>query len=147
MTAVDHVDCYRIDHQGFIPEIFAGLLLTALYLMQIGPTIPNLNDRLEDWLALSLFTGSVLGLVGVALGTKWLFKKIRRRVCYLIELVGLPLIIIALGLYTYASVDTRQILMTALSGGLGLCIEIGCVRLVVDLIDDLHTDHSEHGHD
>ena len=138
MTAVDRVDEERIDHQGYVPEIFAGLLLTALYLLQIGPSIPNLNDRLEDWLALSLFTGSVLGLVGVVLGTKWVFRKINRRVSYIIESIGVPMLIFSLGVYTYASVDTHQLLLTAMSGGLGLTIEIGCVRLLVDLINELH---------
>lgn len=140
MTAVDKVDPDRIDHQGFIPEIFSGLLLTALYLMQIGPSIPNLNNLLEDWLSLGLFVGSVLGLVGVALGTKWIFKNVRRRVSYICELIGLPLMIFSLAVYTYASVDSHALLMTALSGGLGLTIEIGCVRLLVDLVDELNGD-------
>lgn len=136
MTAVDRVDDERLDHQGFVPEIFSGLLLTALYLMQIGPSIPNLNNLLEDWLSLSLFVGSLSGLIGVVLGTKWVFRRASRRISYLLEILGLPLIIFALAVYTYASVDTAAILMTALSGGLGLTIEIGCVRLLVDLINE-----------
>jgi hypothetical protein len=147
VTAVDQIDCYRIDHQGFVPEIFAGLLLTALYLMQIGPNIPNLDDRVEDWLVLALFAGSVIGLVGVVLGTKWFFRRLRRRVSYLVELVALPFMILALAGYTYASVDSGELLVSALSGGLGLTIEIGLVRLFVDLVEDLNEDHSEHGHD
>jgi hypothetical protein len=137
MTAVDHVDCTRIDHQGFVPEIWAGLLITALYLMQIGPNIPNLSDYLEDVLSLLLFLGSGICLVGAVLGTKWFFRKIRRKVSYVLQLVGLPMIIFTLGFYTYASVDTSEMLITALAGGLGLCIEIASVRMMVDLVQEL----------
>jgi hypothetical protein len=146
MTAVDRVDCERIDHQGFVPEIYAGLLLTSLYLMQIGPTIDNIGDDLEDVLALMLFVGAVVCLTGVALGTKLIFRRLKRRAGYIAQLFGLPLLIGALGWYTYASVSADQIVISALSGGLGLCIEIGLIRLFVDLVQDITTDHSAHGH-
>lgn len=147
MTAVDEVDCDRIDHQGFVPEIFAGLLLTALYMMQLGPSMPNINNYLEDVLALTLFGGSFLGLIGVALGTKLVFRRLRRRVAYMVELVAVPLMVFTLAWYTYASVDAEDLLITALGGGLGLTIEIGLVRLFVDLVQDLNEDHEGHGHD
>lgn len=148
MTAVDTPkNCDRIDHQGFVPEIFAGLLLTALYMMQLGPSLTNINDSLEDWLALALFGGAATGLVGVALGTKLFFHRVRRRRAYWVELFAIPPMIFSLAWYTYASVDTQDLLITALGGGLGLCIEIGLVRLFVDLVQDLHEDHEGHGHD
>jgi len=147
MTAVDVVDCERIDHQGFVPEIFAGLLLTALYMMQLGPSLANINDYLEDVLSLMLFAGSFVGLVGVALGTKLVFRRVRRRVAYWVELFAIPLMVFPLAWYTYASVDASSLLITALGGGLGLTIEIGLVRLFVDLVEDLHEDHEGHGHD
>lgn len=147
MTAVDTIDCERIDHQGFVPEIFAGLLLTSLYMMQLGPNLTNINDWLEDVLALLLFGGSFLGLIGVALGTKLVLRSVRRRVAYWIELFAIPLMIFALAWYTYASVDADELLITALGGGLGLTIEIGLVRLFVDLVQDLHANHDGHGHD
>lgn len=147
MTAVDRVDCARIDHQGFIPEIYAGLLITALYLMQVGPIIENLNDRVEDILVLTLFSGSLIGLVGIVLGTKWFFRRLRRKTAYVVQLCGIPLMIGSLALYTYTSVNADELLLTALGGGLGLCIEIGLIRLFVDIVQDLNTDHDAHGHD
>lgn len=140
MTAVDRVDSERIDHQGYVPEIWTGLLVTALYMMQRGPIIETLNDRLEDVLSLTLFVGSLVCLVGVALGTKWFFRKASRKISYGLEVAGLPLIIIVMAWLTYASVDTSEFLLTALAGGLGLFIEIGCVRMMVDLIDELNGD-------
>lgn len=130
-----------------MPEIWAGLLITAMYFMQIGPNILNINDRLEDGLALLLFFGSLICLTGVVLGTKWFFKRAKRRSAYILELIGLPMVVFSLGWYTYASVDAAEFLVTALAGGLGMCIEIGCVRMVVDLVEDLNIDHSEHDHD
>lgn len=147
MTAVDRIDCERIDHQGLVPEIYAGLMLTALFLMQLGPSITGLSDFVEDVLALLLFSGGFIGLVGVAIGTKWFFRKTRRKVAYAFQLFALPLMIFSLAWYTYASVDPSELLITALGGGLGLCIEIGLVRLLVDLVQDLNTDHHTHGHD
>lgn len=147
MTAVDRVDCERIDHQGFVPEIYAGLFLTALYLMQLGPNMPNINDLLEDWLSLTLLAGATLGLVGVGLGTKLIFSRIRRRVSYIVGLFGIPLMIFPLAWYTYASVEVNDLVVTALGGGLGLAIEIGLVRMFVDLVQDITADHSGHGHD
>lgn len=140
MTAVDTVDAERIDHQGFVPEIWAGLLLTSLYVMQIGPSILNLSDYLEDVLSLLLFVGTVTCLTGVVIGTKWFFKKARRKVSYVLELIGLPLIIAALAGYTYASVEMEPMLIGALAGGLGLTIEIGSVRMIVDLVGELTND-------
>ena len=137
MTAVSHVDAGRIDHEGYVPEMWVGLLATSLYMVQVGPIIPNLSDYIEAWVTLGMFVGSVICLIGVVLGTKWFFPKVRRRVSYIIELVGLPIIILSLGALTYASVDSSQLVLTALGGGLGLCLEIGSVRMIVDLVDQL----------
>ena len=146
MTAVDRIDCERIDHQGFVPEIYAGLMLTSLYLAQLGPNLAVINDTLEDVLNLSLFLGTLLGLVGVVMGTRLVFPKVRRRISYAIGLCGIPLIILPLAWYTYATFDENNLLITALGGGLGLCVEIGLVRMFVDLVQELATDHSTHGH-
>jgi hypothetical protein len=146
VTAVDRIDCERIDHQGFVPEIYAGLMLTSFYLAQLGPNIPVLNDTLEDGLNVSLFAGTLLGLVGVVTGTRLVFPRLRRRISYMIGLCGIPLIILPLALYTYATFDNDNLVMTALSGGLGLCIEVGLLRMFVDLVQDLTTDHSAHRH-
>lgn len=140
MTAVDKVDEGRIDHQGFVPEIYVGLLSTSLWMMQVGPSISNLSDYVEDILALALFVGSVICGAGVILGTKWFLPHTRRAKSYAVQLIGIPILIASLGWLTYASSDPNQILLTALAGGLGLCIEIGLVRLFVDIVQEFAHD-------
>lgn len=140
MTAVDHVDEKRIDHQGFVPEIYAGLLATALWMMQVGPSISNLSDYVEDWLAFGMFVGSVICSIGVLLGTKWFFPHTRRNKSYGIQITGIPVLIVVLGWLTYASADPNNLILTALAGGLGLCIEIGLVRMLVDLVHNMRED-------
>lgn len=156
MTAVDRVDSERIDHQGFVPEIFAGLLATAFWMMQYGPSIASISDYIEDWMALALFFGSVACLLGVVIGTKFsrmMLPHAGRRTAYVFQLVGLPPIIGTLGLLTYASVDPNNLVISALAGGLGLCVEIGCLRLFVDLIQELRDgcededENEDHGND
>jgi hypothetical protein len=128
---------YRIDHRGYVPEIWVGLLLTALYLAQADRVIPSISDSLELALDLMLAIGCLLCLVGAALGTRWCFPRVGRSVSYGLEVLGLPLIIISLAWFTYAATDsqnTSSLLLAALGGGLGLCIEIASVRMFVDLV-------------
>lgn len=128
---------YRIDHRGYVPEIWVGLLLSALYLAQAERVVSSISDSLELALDLLLAVGSALCLVGAALGTKWFFPKARRSISYGLQLLGLPMIIASLAWFTYAATDSSNsssLLLSALGGGLGLCIEIASVRMFVDLV-------------
>lgn len=128
---------HRLDHRGYVPEIWVGLLLTALYLAQADRVVASLADPLELALDVMLAIGCVLCLVGAALGTKWFFPEAPRSVSYGLECLGLPMIIISLAWFTYAATDadnTSSMLLAALGGGLGLCIEIASVRMFVDLV-------------
>lgn len=150
MTAVDRIDEERIDHQGFVPEMYVGLLATALWMMQVGPSISTMSDYVEDWLALLMFIGGLTCAIGVVIGTKMtkiIFPHKGRRCAYKVQLVGLPFLIATLGWLTYASVDPDQLLLTTLGGGLGLCIEIGAVRLFIDLVQALATAEDDDHHD
>lgn len=129
---------HRIDHRGYVPEIWIGLLLTSLYLAQGERVIASLSGPIElalDWM---LALGSGLCIAGAAVGTKFLFPRARRAFSYGLQLAGLPLIIIALAGFTYAATasatDTNSLLLAALGGGLGLCIEIASLRMFVDLV-------------
>jgi hypothetical protein len=128
---------HRIDHQGYAPEIWAGLLITALYLLQSEPLVVTIADRLEFALDGVLAVGSALCLLGAASGTRWFFPKTPKRCSYRFHLLGLPLIVAALAWYTYAAADAPDLILVALGGGLGLCLEIASVRMVVEIVEDL----------
>ena len=135
LTKPDHG--YRIDHQGYAPEIWAGLMITALYLLQTEPLMVTIADRLEFALDLVLAVGAGISLLAGMLGTRFFFPRVSKRICYRLHLVGLPLIIAALAWYTYASAAAPNLILVALGGGLGLCLEIGSVRMLVEITDDL----------
>lgn len=131
---------HRIDHHGYAPEIWAGLLLTALYLMQAGPILGGIGDRLEYGLEALLALGSVICLIGAATGTRWFLPRCAKRCSYRFHLVGLPLIIASMAWYTYANASSASLALVALGGGLGLCIEIASVRMLIEIAEDLRDD-------
>lgn len=129
---------HRIDHQSYGPEIWAGLFLASLYLLQSPPVMDTLENHAERALSVLLGVGSLICLIGAAVGTPVLLPDARYKTAYRWQLVGLPLIIFALAWYTYLAIDPagqQQTLVTAaLGGGLGLFIEIGSLRMFFDLI-------------
>lgn len=124
----------RLDHQGYVPETWAGLLLTALYLIQGDRIIAPLNNNLELAIDVLLAVGAALCLIGTAIGTRMFLPRARRSVSYGFQLLGLPMIIVALAWYTWAASDTSNLLLAVLGGGLGLAIEIASVRMFVLLV-------------
>lgn len=127
----------RIDHQGYAPEIWIGLLLTGLYLLQSPPIIDSISNTLEYVLDGMLIAGSGICTTAAMLGTRWFFPRVRKRTSYLMHLIGLPLIIITLAWYTYAISAAPNLILVALGGGLGLCIEIASVRMIIEIAEDL----------
>lgn len=129
-------DCeHRIDHRGYVPEIWVGLLLSALYLLQTDPILDGITDNLERVISSTMAVGSLACIAGASMGTRWFFPKARLAMCYGLQLLGLPLIILSLAWYAFAvSVDHDRLLLSVLGGGLGLCIEIASLRMFVDLV-------------
>jgi hypothetical protein len=133
---------YRVDHQGYAPEIWVGLFATALYLIQGKPIIAGITDWLEISLGVVLALGSGLCLIGSAIGTRWFQPQAPKRRSYRFHLVGLPLIIASLIWYSYAAATSGELVLIALGGALGLCIEIGSVRMLIDIVEDLSDEES-----
>jgi hypothetical protein len=131
---------HRIDHHGYAPEIWVGLLLTALFLMQAGPILGGVDDGLELVLEGILAAGAGISLIGAMTGTRWFFPECPKRCSYRFHLVGLPMIILALAWYTYANASSSSLALVALGGGLGLCIEIASVRMLIEVADEMRDD-------
>ena len=128
---------HRYDHQGYAPEIWIGLLLTALYLMQSAPLLSSITDRLEFALEAVLAVGCAICIVGSALGSRWFFPSATKRLSYRFVQAGLPLIVVALAWYTYAAAAEPSLVVVTLGGALGLCIEIASVRMFIDITEEL----------
>lgn len=128
---------YRVDHQGYAPEIWIGLLLTALYLIQATPLLSSITDWLELTLEVLLAVGCALCIAGSAIGTRWCLPESPKRISYRFVQAGLPLIVIALAWYTYAAATEPSLLVVTLGGALGLCIEIGSVRMFIEITEEL----------
>lgn len=128
---------HRIDHQGYVPEIWAGLLLTSIYLIQTDPLMDYIGNRLEFVLDLMLAAGSGICLFAACLGTRWFFPCTPKRIPYTLHMVGLPLIIITLAAYTFASSLNPNLVLVTLGGALGLCLEIASVRMVIEISGEL----------
>lgn len=126
---------HRIDHRGYVPEIWVGLLLSALYLLQADPILDGITDSIERIISITMAIGCLLCIAGASMGTRWFFPKARLAACYGFQLLGLPLIVLSLAWYAFAvSIDHDRLLLSALGGGLGLCIEIASLRMFVDLV-------------
>ena len=128
---------HRFDHRGYVPEIWVGLLLTALYLLQATPLLSSITDWLEIGLEVLLAVGCAICIAGSAVGTRWCFPRASKRISYRLVQAGLPLIIAALALYTYAASSEPSLLVVTLGGALGLCIEIASVRMFIDITEEL----------
>lgn len=128
---------HRLDHQGYAPEIWIGLLFTALYLIQSGPLLSGVADWLEVAMEVVLAIGCVLCIIGSALGTRWCLPSTPKRVSYRFSQAGLPLIVVSLAWYTYAASAAPSLLVVTLGGALGLCIEIASVRMFFEMVTEL----------
>lgn len=128
---------HRIDHQGYAPEIWIGLLLTALYLIQAGPLLSSIADWLEVFLEIALAVGCALCIIGSMLGTRWCLPGTPKQTSYRFVMAGLPFIALSLACYTYAASAEPSLIVVTLGGGMGLFLEIGTVRMFVDLMAEL----------
>lgn len=131
---------HRIDHQGYAPEVWIGLFLTSLFLLQTDPTMVAINDDLEFALDLLLALGTGVCILASALGTRWFFPRFPKRWSYRMHQAGLSVLVVVLAWYTYASSNSPNLVLVALGGGLGLVIEIATVRMFIEITAALGAD-------
>lgn len=127
----------RLDHQSYAPEIWVGLLITSLYLIRVPPRTVVLPIWVEFFLISLMLVGSAVCTLGALIGTRHFFPRVNKRTAYVIELVGLPMIAASLAGFTYAAAASPSLLLVAIGGGLGLTIEVGSIRMMIDLAHHL----------
>ena len=115
----------RLDREGqYAAPIWAGLLLTGFYVLWRPGIHSTLDLRLEVTLAIITIFSSSLCLIGVAIP--------QRITAYKMQIVGLVINFLVLGALA-GHVDRPLIEQWTLAGGMGGLIQIGNVRMIVQL--------------
>ena len=122
----------RLDREGqYAALIWAGLLLTGFYVLWRPGIHSTLDLRLEATLAIITIFSSSLCLIGVAIP--------QRITAYKMQIVGLAINFLVLGALA-GHVDRPLIEQWTLAGGMGGLIQIGNVRMIVQLWSAIRDD-------
>ena len=122
----------RLDREGvYTIPIWVGLLLTGFYVLWRPGIHSTLDLRLEATLAIITIFSSSLCLIGVAIP--------QRITAYKMQTVGLVINFLVLGALA-GHIDRPLIEQWTLAGGMGGLIQIGNVRMIVQLWSAIRDD-------
>ena len=125
----------RLDREGvYAGPLWLGLLLTGFYVLWRPGVHSTLDLRIEVTLAIITIFSSSLCLIGVAIP--------QRITAYKLQIVGLVINFLVLG-YMAGHVDRPLIEQWTLAGGMGGLIQIGNVRMIVQLWSAIRDDKRE----
>ena len=125
----------RLDREGvYTIPIWVGLLLTGFYVLWRPGIHSTLDLLLEASLAIITIFSSSLCLIGVAIP--------QRITAYKLQIIGLVINFFVLG-YMAGHVDRPLIEQWTLAGGMGGLIQIGNVRMIVQLWSAIRDDKRE----
>ena len=125
----------RLDREGvYTIPIWLGLLLTGLYVLARPGIHSTLDLRLEATLAIITIFSSSLCLIGVMIP--------QRLVAYRMQIAGLVINFLVLG-YLAGHVDRPLIEQWTLAGGMGGLIQLGNVRMIIQLWSAIRDDKRE----
>ena len=99
--------------------------------------------RLPEWSEYVLavgFSAAALGLlVAYCAGSRYVFPRATLRRIYQAELIGLTVIVLVIG-FNAVLQDRSLLQLFTLGGGFGAIIQLGSVKMMVDLSHALRTD-------
>ena len=125
----------RLDREGvYAGPLWLGLLLTGFYVLWRPGVHSTLDLRIEVTLAIITIFSSSLCLIGVAIP--------QRITAYKMQIVGLVINFLVLGALA-GHVDRPLIEQWTLAGGMGGLIQIGNVRMIVQLWSAIRDDKRE----
>ena len=125
----------RLDREGvYAGPLWLGLLLTGFYVLWRPGIHSALDLRLEATLAIITIFSSSLCLIGVAIP--------QRITAYKMQIAGLAINFLVLGALA-GHVDRPLIEQWTLAGGMGGLIQIGNVRMIVQLWSAIRDDKRE----
>ncbi len=129
---LDREPRFERDSMYCIP-LWVGLLFSGIYVLWLPLVDPVISEQLEDRLAVAMIIGATLCLTGA-------FIK-DRITAYKLEFVGLAIIFVVLG-FLANHVDRTLIEQWTLMGGMGGLIQVGNVRMMVQIGREIH-DHNK----
>lgn len=120
----------RIDHGPMYVCVIFALFLWSLSLLIAGPikysVLDELSDETQDFLALCIFFGSGMCLIGILSGTRFLAKHTDPRRSYLWGVAGTPTTTAAVWIYFWAVVHgATSPVLSGMGSALSLFIPIG----------------------
>ena len=122
----------RLDREGvYAGPLWLGLLLTGFYVLWRPGVHSTLDLRLEVTFAIITIFSSSLCLIGVAIP--------QRITAYKMQIVGLVINFLVLGALA-GHIDRPLIEQWTLAGGMGGLIQIGNVRMIVQLWSAIRDD-------
>ena len=115
----------RLDRIGvYTLPIWVGLLITGLYILFHPQVEFGISNGAENLLGFLFAAGAAACLTGVTL-RNW-------RTAYIVEIVGLSVICIVLGILA-AVTDLTLVQQFTMAGGLGALVQIGSLRGIATL--------------
>jgi len=120
----------RYDRGQYTVPIWWGLALSGIYVLTEPQILTRITDRAENALAAALLLSAVVCLTGTRIPDT--------RTAYRVELVGLAGIVVVLGVLAVAT-DLTVWQQFTLAGGLGALVQIGSIRMIVNLTRALRT--------
>ena len=122
----------RLDREGmYTIPIWAGLLLTGFYVLWRPGVHSSLDLWLETTFAIITIFSSSLCLIGAAIP--------QRILAYKMQIVGLAINFLVLGALA-GHIDRPLIEQWTLAGGMGGLIQVGNVRMIVQLWSAIRND-------
>ena len=138
MTNPEHrrrLQAGRLDREGmYTIPIWVGLLLSGFYVLWRPGLHTTIELRLEASLAIITIISSSLCLIGVMIS--------QRITAYKMQIVGLAINFLVLG-YLAGHVDRPLIEQWTLAGSMGGLIQIGNVRMIIQLWSAIRDDKRE----
>ncbi len=126
----------RLDREGcYTTPVWIGLLLTGIYVLWVPRVDPLISEQLEDRLAVAVIIGSMMCLIGAMIPD--------RITAYKLQVPGLFITFLVLG-FLAAHVDRSLIQQWTMAGGLGGLIQIGNVRMMIQLSREIIADRKQH---
>lgn len=121
----------RHDRDGmYVIPIWIGMLLSGIYVLWEPNVDPLITEILEDRLAVAVIVGAMMCLCGAFIPD--------RIVAYKLQIPGLAIMFVVLG-FLAAHVDRSLIQQWTLLGGMGGLIQIGNVRMIIQLWMDIRS--------